>query len=309
MRPGRSLLAAAASALLLCGGVTLAFYLKPFEAAGMLQKVALRRGGAARVRAGSLNAYERDLCEPGKPCRCVALIHGLGDTAATWDSVLLGRGGAAPPPAGYRLLAVELPGTEGSAPPASPDGYRIPALADAVRASLEPRCAQWTVVGNSLGGWVAGWLAVKWPEGVSRLILENAAGLSDPSGVALKTARVLQAPTVETLKAFSTLAYHAPRWIPERAWPSAVAAIRSRPAAAIVAALREEDLLDARAPGIRAPTLVLWGASDRALPAEIGRGFARLIPGARLQLIPDCGHLPHRECPKAVTDALYAPDR
>jgi pimeloyl-ACP methyl ester carboxylesterase len=306
--PPKSRLAAAAGSILLgLGGIALGFYLKPFEAAALLQKLALRRGGVARVQAGSLAAYEKDLCEPAKPCRCVALIHGLGDSALTWDNVLLGRGGAAPPPVGYRLLAVELPGSEGSAAPSSPDGYRIPALADAVRASLEPRCPEWTVAGNSLGGWVAAWLAVQWPQGVRRLILINAAGLADPTGVELETARVLEAPTVATLKAFMLRAYHTPRWIPERAWPSAVASIRARPAAAIVAALREEDLLDRRAREIRAPTRVLWGASDRAIPEAVGRGFARLIPGARFELLPKCGHLPQRECPAAVTAALYDP--
>lgn len=299
-------LAALVAVCLLAGVGT--FFLCPVQTVGFLRKTALSAHGVRRVRAGTLAAYEEDLCSPGKPCRCVALIHGLGDSALTWDSVLLGKDGASKPPAGTKLLAVELPGTEGSLPPATPEGYAIPAMADAVKDALQPRCPQWTVVGNSLGGWVAGWLALKWPEGVKQLVLVNAAGLDDPTGTEERTARILEDPTPEKMKDFALRAYHKPRAIPDRAWAAVVASIRSRPAAKMVAALKKEYLLDDQAKNIRAQTLILWGASDRVVPRAVGEGFARLIPGARLELVPDCGHLPQQECPQAVSKALFPAD-
>ncbi len=45
------------------------------------------------------------------------------------------------------------------------------------------------------------------------------------------------------------------------------------------------------------PTAVIWGREDRLLPAGYARAFARLIPGARVELLPDCGHLAHLEKP------------
>jgi pimeloyl-ACP methyl ester carboxylesterase len=49
---------------------------------------------------------------------------------------------------------------------------------------------------------------------------------------------------------------------------------------------------------IKAPTLVLWGGKDRLLPPELGERFARDIPGARLVLFPELGHMPQEEDPQ-----------
>ena len=297
---GSAVLAVAATA---AAALCLALY--PFQTLVAMRRARLAGHGVRSVRAGGLTAYELDGCAAGAPCRCAALLHGLGDSALTWDNTLIGAGGAPVPPKGWRLLALNLPGTDGSDAPATPAGYAIPAQADAVRAALEGRCPKWTVAGNSLGGWVAGWLALKWPQGVERLVLVDPAGVDDPTGDAIKTARTLQDPTVEKMKVFADLASHKKRAVPERAWAAVVASIKSRPAAAMVAALRREDLLDERAKSLRLPVAVLWGASDRALPRAMGEKLARLIPGASFSLVPDCGHLPQQECPAAVSRALF----
>lgn len=51
---------------------------------------------------------------------------------------------------------------------------------------------------------------------------------------------------------------------------------------------------------LRCPTLVLCGADDGMVPPENSRQIAALIPGARLELIPQCGHLPMLEKPDEV---------
>jgi pimeloyl-ACP methyl ester carboxylesterase len=148
-------------------------------------------------------------------------------------------------------------------------------------------------------------VALKKPELVSRLVLVNAAGLADPTGTLVNAARTLEAPTPENMKAFVARAYKKHEPVPERAWTAIVDSIRSRPTAKIVAALREADQLDSLAQGIRAPTLVLWGADDGIVPRAVGRGYARLIPKAKLELVPECGHIPQQECPAAVLTALF----
>ena len=284
-----------------------ALTLWPFESVVFLRKNSLRFNGVARVDVGTLKAYEYDSCPAKGPCSCVALIHGLGDSALTWDNVLAGKHGASPPPPGTHLLAVEYPGSEGSAPPATPAGYDVPAMAETVGAALEGRCPRWTVAGNSLGGWVSAWIALQRPALVERLVLIDAAGLSDHREELESAARTLSSPTEEGMKRFVGLSYHRHPPIPKRAWRAIVASIRARPTASIVAALKESDFLDARAKDIRAPTLVLWGESDGVISADVGSHFARLIPNARLELVPDCGHLPQQECPAAVSKALFEP--
>jgi pimeloyl-ACP methyl ester carboxylesterase len=46
---------------------------------------------------------------------------------------------------------------------------------------------------------------------------------------------------------------------------------------------------------IDVPTLLVWGANDRIYPRELGDAYAKLIPGAKLAVVPDCGHMPHIE--------------
>lgn len=55
---------------------------------------------------------------------------------------------------------------------------------------------------------------------------------------------------------------------------------------------------------IRCPTLVLVGDADALTPPERSRELAAGIPGARLVVVPDCGHLSTLERPEAVNEAL-----
>jgi pimeloyl-ACP methyl ester carboxylesterase len=72
--------------------------------------------------------------------------------------------------------------------------------------------------------------------------------------------------------------------------------------------LLHDPRLESMLPQIRAKTLVLWGAGDRIVAVDYGKKFARLIPGARLEVIPECGHLIPLEKPaefhRAVTEFL-----
>ena len=55
---------------------------------------------------------------------------------------------------------------------------------------------------------------------------------------------------------------------------------------------------------IRCPTLVLVGDGDIATPPELNKEIADGIPGAKLTVVPDSGHLTTLEQPEAVNAAL-----
>lgn len=55
---------------------------------------------------------------------------------------------------------------------------------------------------------------------------------------------------------------------------------------------------------IAVPTLLVVGASDRVIAPRWNRRTAEAIPGARFEVIPDCGHTPQEECPEALLDLL-----
>jgi pimeloyl-ACP methyl ester carboxylesterase len=57
-------------------------------------------------------------------------------------------------------------------------------------------------------------------------------------------------------------------------------------------------------PSIRVPTLVAVGAEDALTPPTMAEEIGGLIPGARLALIPGCGHLPPLERPEETTALL-----
>jgi pimeloyl-ACP methyl ester carboxylesterase len=48
---------------------------------------------------------------------------------------------------------------------------------------------------------------------------------------------------------------------------------------------------------VRTPTLVVWGEQDAIVPLECGQMYERLIPGATLRTIDECGHFAHLEQP------------
>jgi pimeloyl-ACP methyl ester carboxylesterase len=55
---------------------------------------------------------------------------------------------------------------------------------------------------------------------------------------------------------------------------------------------------------IKCPTLVLTGDQDNTIPNSLSVEMANGISGAKLVILPNCGHLPQSEQPKATADAL-----
>ena len=64
------------------------------------------------------------------------------------------------------------------------------------------------------------------------------------------------------------------------------------------------ELVRSRLAKITVPTLVVWGGSDEIIPLEQGRAYAAGIPGAKLSIIPECGHGPAIEKPAEFLAAV-----
>ena len=72
----------------------------------------------------------------------------------------------------------------------------------------------------------------------------------------------------------------------------------------LVSPLGQREVLVDRLPSLKIPTLVVWGERDRVFPrSQAKRAVGRLQEGS-LALIPDCGHMPHVECPDRFLAAL-----
>lgn len=208
--------------------------------------------------------------------------------------------------AGFAVVAPELPGFGASDP--APDWHRVEDAVFHLRAMLDVLGLDApVVVGSSLGGWLAAELAVWFPERVSRLVLLDAAGL-----------RVEGAPVFDLFAATQreVLRRVLPHGGDLMAW-LAPAVVDDGPLLHLFRAMEatarigwnpflHDPKLPGRLAGVRAPTVVVWGADDGFIPAAHGGAFAAAIPGAALRVLDGCGHLPAMEQPAAVAAACTA---
>ena len=70
----------------------------------------------------------------------------------------------------------------------------------------------------------------------------------------------------------------------------------------LMAETDQRDLL----PTVAAPTLLIWGEHDARSPLYVARQFEEAIPGARLVVIPDAGHVSNLEQPEPFNEAIRA---
>jgi pimeloyl-ACP methyl ester carboxylesterase len=57
---------------------------------------------------------------------------------------------------------------------------------------------------------------------------------------------------------------------------------------------------------VACPVQIIWGREDAILPLEYAYEFKRLIVGARIQVLSDCGHLPHLEKPEQTASTILS---
>jgi len=245
-----------------------------------------------------------------------------GDPAAPPVVVLHGFGADARAMAGFaprlpdrRVIVPDLPGF-GEHP--LPDGMvpweeeYVVRLAGFLRALRLERA---DLVASSMGGAIAGLLAVRHPELVGRLVLIAPAGVpTDVENEFLREAREggnpLDIGSVEDLDRVLSIVFRRPPELPANVKRWLVA--RNVPHRAVRAAILETmgpfllgGLAEAAA-GIRVPTLVLWGDSDLVTDPSAGAVLVGLLPDAELVVVPDAGHVPWEDAPGPTFAAIRA---
>jgi len=202
------------------------------------------------------------------------------------------------------VTAPTHPGWDGTERPAALDS--VEALAGYYSTMIEQLdLHDVTLVGSSVGGWLAAELALRDTAGrVASLVLINSVGI-EVAGQPITNVSGL-APAE-----MAALSFHDASALPPRPAPTPeVLAVLAGNAAALAAYAGEPYMHDptvrARLAGIRVPTLVVWGESDRVVTLDYGRAFAAAIPGARFVSVPRAGHLPWIEQPAAVFAAIDA---
>jgi pimeloyl-ACP methyl ester carboxylesterase len=160
-----------------------------------------------------------------------------------------------------------------------------------------------TIIGNSVGGWIAAELALLGSPRLSGIVLLDAVGI-EVQDHAVADVSGLSVPEIQALS------FHDPS--PFRVDPAAILdaqkAIMAANSAALAVyagspAMADPSLLG-RLSAIAAPTLVLWGESDQIVEPAYGQAYAAAIHGARFEMLPATGHLPQMESPGLVLEAI-----
>ncbi len=231
----------------------------------------------------------------------VILLHGLADDVGVWGAVMPALA------AKHRVIALDQVGFGRSDKPLL--NYRVSTFVDFLDGFLnELKIKRASLVGNSLGGWVAADFALKHPDRIERLVLSDAAGYAalaktmDPRAL-----NALRLASREDIRYLGPLTFRDKRFYEDvdLAFKQRVAAGDSYTVSQLLDSMRRgENVLDGRLGAMEKPTLILWGRDDKLIPVNFAARFNKEINASRLRIIDGCGHMPHVECPEKFNDAL-----
>jgi pimeloyl-ACP methyl ester carboxylesterase len=239
------------------------------------------------------------LCGNGEP---VILLHGAGAGAVTWYPSIhtISRN--------FQVIAPDIVGYGESDKPDAP--YNRPYFSNWLKDFLkELNISKAHIVGLSQGGAIALQFAIDYAEMVNKLVLVDAAGLgakvsfwpligtlwmnSFPSSLAnrFNSRYILHKPINRdpnhSSYSIAVLKYKGGKNAFKQGRGTAVSKI-------------SEELLRQ----IENETLIIWGKDDKLFSVEYGEAAAKIIPNAKLQLIPNAGHLPLMDQPEIFNKIL-----
>jgi pimeloyl-ACP methyl ester carboxylesterase len=184
----------------------------------------------------------------------------------------------------------------------------VGAIARRILAEAPPRFA---LAGHSMGGYIAFEIMRQAPDRVAKLALINTQARPDtPEATARRRGQMVRAQAGEFDAVLDEL-------FPGLVHPSRRADEALRRLVRDMgddlgaeAFVRQQTAVIGRADSrptlatITCPTLVLTGDEDNTIPNALSVEMAEGIPGAKLRILPHCGHLPQPEQPQATADAL-----
>ncbi len=231
---------------------------------------------------------------------CMVLLHGAGDQAGTWARMV--------PPfvEDYRVVIPDLPGHWKSDPRSGPFG--IDQVLAGVVAVVNEACEgeQAILVGNSMGAWAAMLYAHQQPGRVARLVAINGGAVrgDNPAVNLYPQTRSEAAETMKALMGPATLP------LPGFVLDDVIRHSRVGPAGRLAARLADAGdeisayLLDDRLHEVTVPVELVWGDADGLFTLDYAQRLLDGLPRARMHPVHGCGHVPHRECPDKVIEAL-----
>lgn len=256
--------------------------------------------------------------EMGAADPALLLLHGFAASTFSWREVM------APLAETHRVVAFDRPafGLTERPMPGEWEGQNpySPEAATDLTVGLMDQLGidQAVLVGNSAGGTTSLYTALRYPERVKALILVDPAvyaGGGSPGWIR----PILTSPQARRIGPlfaraiqnwgyqFGQSAWHDPSKFTDEIWAGFTKPLRAenwdRALWELTQASRPLGLPE-RLNELSMPVLVITGDDDRIVPTEQSIRLAGEIPGAELVVIPNCGHVPHEECPDAFLAAV-----
>ena len=243
------------------------------------------------------------------------LLHGSNDSLHVWEPVIPFLEDD------YRILTLDLPGHGLSGPHINHD-YSAPAMIEAVQAlARHADLTDYTIGGNSMGGWIAWRYALAYPDEVTHLLLLNASGAPLPDNATKPPLnigfRLIQNPLIRPLLRHITPKFMVRKSILQtvvdpdivtddlvtRYW-ELLRYPGNREATIRRTLIDREPGMAEKLNEISQPTLILWGEQDQLVPVDRAYAFEQILPDSKLVIFEQTGHLPMLERPKDTADAI-----
>ena len=243
----------------------------------------------------------------------LVLIHGFASSTLVWSKVFLRLAAA-----GFRVIAIDMLGFGYSGKPRNRE-YTIAGQAKLLVGLLDRlKIKSANLVGSSYGGAVAATCALDYPPRVEKLVLIGTVNNNRPLGY--KLMRVFSSPVFgdvvsplligsrRLLRRRMKRVYDRHEWVlDERRVDARHLPLRaSGTQRAIIRTVRgwDAERISREAHLIKQPTLLLWGENDSEIPLADGERLHEQIPGSRLIVFLNCGHIPHEEYPEEFTGVV-----
>jgi triacylglycerol lipase len=249
---------------------------------------------APAVKSSTIFGAKINYIEAGDPSKpAVILLHGLGGSTTNWAFTTPAIS------ASYHVFVIDQVGFGRSDRPALK--YRVATYVDFLdKFMAENKIEKASLVGNSMGGWVAALTAIKYPNRVEKLVLADAAGLK-PAAVDMAQIYGMNYSTRDEARALiKLLMYNSELFSSDEAIDNLISVRVAANDAGTINSLiesikRNEDFLNGRLGEIKKPTLIIWGKQDGLIKVTDGEHFKREIAGSELVVFDKCGHGPQIE--------------
>ncbi len=243
----------------------------------------------------------------------IVLVHGIMSSLQTWDDWVAELSKS------YRVVSLDVPGFGLTGAPASIDDFTEEFLLNTFAKFVdEIELEDFSLAGNSLGGYIAAQYASAYPNRINHLIL------LDPIAYPQDVPWVMDvgtAPIISTMGAFvqppllitmNVKQVYGDHQRIERRHMDRYVHMAQRPGAKgayikTMEILKERSTQETPLPfsRIKAPTLLMWGEADAWVPVELSQRWKDDIRDSQVVIYPGVGHMPMEEIPtKTVVDAI-----